>query len=200
MDKSRRKSDLNAKTYLIFSFGLNIEESEWVEEFSTTMKVWDSLQTHQEATLHVRETRIDIVVRKFEIFLMEEGETIDDVYVIFTTITNGLRSLGKTYTPHEKIKEIIRSLPNSWRPLVIAIIQSKDLKIMDMDEMIGTLRTHGVLLNEDKPIRKGKMIAFKSSEVQKEASNKYEIIEISKDQQLCEKEAKDELYLISKKI
>ncbi|KEH41937.1 hypothetical protein MTR_1g057800 [Medicago truncatula] len=111
------------------------------------MKVWDSLQTHQEATLHVRETRIDIVVRKFEIFLMEE-----------------------------------------------------DLKIMDMDEMIGTLRTHGVLLNEDKPIRKGKMIAFKSSEVQKEASNKYEIIEISKDQQLCEKEAKDELYLISKKI
>jgi hypothetical protein len=33
--------------------------------------------------------------------------------------------------------------------MVIAITQSKDLKIMEMDGTIGTLRTHEVLLNED---------------------------------------------------
>jgi hypothetical protein len=121
-------------------------------------------------------------VRKFEIFLMEEGETIYEIYARFTTITNGLRSLGKTYTPQEKIKEILRTLPNSCRPMVTTIIQSKDLKIMDMDELIGTLRAHEVFLSEEKSIRKGKMISFKSSEVHKEAANEYEIIEISKDQ------------------
>lgn len=45
--------------------------------------------------------------------------------------------------------------------MVTAITQSKDFKIMEMDEPIRTLRAHEVLLIEDKPIMKGKMIAFK---------------------------------------
>jgi len=49
--------------------------------------------------------------------------------------------------------------------MVRAITKSKDLKIMEMDERIGALRAHEVLLSENKPIRKGKLISFKAFEV-----------------------------------
>jgi len=96
-------------------------------------------------------------VRKFKIFLIEDSETIDEMYARFTTIINELRSLGKTYTTHEKIKKILRSLPSTLRHMATAITQSKDLKIIGMDELIGTLRARQVLLSEDNPIMKGKM-------------------------------------------
>jgi len=71
--------------------------------------------------------------------------------------------------------------------MVTAITQSKDLKIIEMDELIGTLRAHEILLDEDKPIMKGKMIAFKTSEVHKVITDEFEFMKNPKDQQLVTK-------------
>ena len=46
------------------------------------------MRIHHEGTSHVKETRIDIGVRKFEVFEMNENKTIDEMYARFTTIVN----------------------------------------------------------------------------------------------------------------
>ena len=56
--------------------------------FRSAKEVWDTLRIHYEGTSHVKETRIDIGVRKFEVFEMSENETIDEMYARFTTIVN----------------------------------------------------------------------------------------------------------------
>ncbi|XP_004514880.1 uncharacterized protein [Cicer arietinum] len=89
---------LNSKAQLILSCALSREESERVDEYDTTKKVWDTLQTHHEGTSHVKETRIDIGVQKFELFKINEGETIDEKYSKFTIIVNEMCSLGKAYS------------------------------------------------------------------------------------------------------
>ena len=73
-----------------------MEESERVDECDIAKKVWDTIKIHHEWTSHIKETRIDINVRKFEIFEMNEEETIDEMYFRFTSIVNELRSLGNT--------------------------------------------------------------------------------------------------------
>jgi len=80
-----------------------MEESERVDECDTAKKVWDTLKIHHEGASHIKETRMDIGVRKFKIFEMNEEETIDEMYYRFTFIVNELRSLGKSYTTHDKI-------------------------------------------------------------------------------------------------
>jgi len=72
-----------------------MEESERVDECKNAKEVWDTLRINREGTSHVRETRIDIGVKKFEVFEMNENETIDEIYARFTTIVNEMRSLGK---------------------------------------------------------------------------------------------------------
>jgi len=82
-----------------------MEESERVNECKNATEVWDTLSVHHEGTSHVKETRIDIGVRNFEVIEMRENETIDEMYARFTTIVNEMRSLGKAYSTHERIRK-----------------------------------------------------------------------------------------------
>ena len=89
---------LNSKARLFLSCALTMEESEGVDECNNAKEVWDTLRVHHEGTSYVKETRIDIGVRKFEVFEMSENETIDEMYARFTTIVNEMRYLGKAYS------------------------------------------------------------------------------------------------------
>ena len=67
---------LNSKARLFLSCALTMEECERVDECKNAKEVWDTLRIHHEGTSHVKETRIDIGVRKFEVFEMSENEPL----------------------------------------------------------------------------------------------------------------------------
>jgi len=69
---------------------LSREEFDRIQEFQNDKEIWDTLKIHHEGTSHVKETRIDIGVRKFELFEMKETESINEMFGRFTIITNEL--------------------------------------------------------------------------------------------------------------
>ena len=73
-------------------------------------EMWDKLQVIYEGTSEVRETKTNMLVSEYEAFHMKNNESISKMYAILTLITNGLKSLGKTYSEYELIKKILRSL------------------------------------------------------------------------------------------
>jgi len=73
---------------------------------------------------------------------MNEEENIDEMYFRFTSIINEVRSLGKTYSIHDKIRKILRCLPCTWRPMVTAITQTKDLNTLAFDDLVRSLKAH----------------------------------------------------------
>lgn len=87
---------------------------------------------------------------------MNEEENIDEMYSRFTSIVNELRSLGKIYSPHDRIRKILKCLSSTWRPMVTTIAQAKDLNTLTLEDLIGTLRAHELLLQEDKPLKRKK--------------------------------------------
>jgi len=48
--------------------------------------------------------------------------------------------------------------------MVTAITQAKDLNSLTLEELIGSLRAHEVILQGDKPARKVKSLALKASQ------------------------------------
>jgi len=54
-----------------------------------------------EGTNQVKQSRIERLVRKYELFEMSDKETVMDMYSRFTHITNELKSLGKLFTTKE---------------------------------------------------------------------------------------------------
>ncbi|GAV81452.1 LOW QUALITY PROTEIN: zf-CCHC domain-containing protein/UBN2 domain-containing protein, partial [Cephalotus follicularis] len=53
---------------------------------------------------------------EYELFMMHNDECISDMFTRFTTITNSLKNLGKSYSNQELLSKILRCLPKSWTP------------------------------------------------------------------------------------
>jgi len=192
---------LNSKAQLFLTCALSREEYDRVEECTTAKEIWEALKIHHEGTSHVKEERIDMGVKKFETFEMKEDETIDEMFARLTIIVNELRSLGKTYTVYERVRKILRSLPKIWRPMVTAITQAKNLKELQLEELIGSLRAHESILMEDKPPQKNRMIALKASQNSENQDEKSFSQDLeSNDDLINQSEDEVDLALISRKI
>ena len=72
------------------------------------------------------------------------------MFTRFTDIINGITSIGKIYTNVENVRKVLRSLPKSWETKVISIIEAKDLSKRSLDELMGSLLTHELIMQEGK--------------------------------------------------
>ncbi|KAH9726520.1 hypothetical protein KPL70_008287 [Citrus sinensis] len=130
----KRKASLNFKAMNALFCALDKKEFHRVSSCESANEIWHKLE------------------------VVYEGRTK------FTDIVNTLGALGKTFSNSEKVKKIIRSLPKEWRPKMTAIEEAKDLNVLPIDDLIGSLISY----KEDLAAEKGheekkKNIALKAS-------------------------------------
>ena len=162
---------LNAKAKHTLYCALHPSEFNRISSCDTAKQIWDKLEVTHEGTNQVKESRINMLVHDYEMFNMEIDESIPSMFTRFTNIINALKSLGKSYTNGEMVRKILRSLPKGWQPKVTAIQEAKDLNILELDELMGSLMTHEITMkSHDDHDKKKKGIAFKSSIKEDESS------------------------------
>jgi len=99
-------------------------------------------------------------MRKSKLLEMSDKETVMDMYSWFTHIINELKSLGKTFTSEELIRNNLRFLPQSWEPKVITIQEAKKMVKSyelrkngqvkkDRDLVLKALESEGSGLNDE---------------------------------------------------
>jgi len=98
----------NAKAKKLLYFGLGPDEYTRISECESAKDIWDALQVAHEGTNQLKQSRIELLMRKYELFEMGDRETIMDMYTQFTHITNELKSVGKTFTTEELVRKILR--------------------------------------------------------------------------------------------
>ena len=97
----------------------------------------------------------------YELFSIKDFEYIVEMFSRFMVIVNKLEALGKTYTEVEKFMKILRYLPKKWETKVTAIQEAKDLTKLSLEELIGSLMTYEINLNNYKKVEENKKsIAF----------------------------------------
>ena len=126
----------------------------------------DALQVAHEGTNEVKQSRIELLMRKYELFEMGDRETVMDMYTRFTHTTNELRSLGKSFTTEELVRKILRILPRTWEAKVTAIQEAKDMNKITLDELIGNLQTYELRKNsqQKEEQKKDRGLALKARE------------------------------------
>ncbi|GAV73189.1 DUF4219 domain-containing protein/UBN2 domain-containing protein [Cephalotus follicularis] len=167
-DDDRKKVQLNAKAKHVIICALNSNEFNRVSSCATAKEMWDRLEVTYEGTNQVKDAKINMLVREYEMFSMKENQNIFGMFVRFTNIINSLQSLNKCYTNSEMLRKILRCLPKSWMPKVTAIEEAKDLNTLPLEELLGSPMTHEMTIknhedDEEQDKKKKKVIAFKSS-------------------------------------
>nr|GEV40793.1 alpha/beta hydrolases superfamily protein [Tanacetum cinerariifolium] len=84
-----------------------------------------------------------------------------------------LRALDEGYSSKNYVGKFLRALHPQWRAKVTAIDESKDLTSLSLDELIGNLKVHKIIIKKDYEIVKAKVerksLALKAK---KESSDK----------------------------
>ena len=146
---------------------LSMGEFNRIRSCKTAKDIWNTLEVTHEGTNQVKESKISMLVHKYELFKMKHDESIKQMYTRFTDIINDLSSLGKEYTTSEIVRKILRSLPKQWEAKVTAIQEAKDISKLPLDELIGSLMTHEITMNQNLEdgvkTEKEKNLAFSSS-------------------------------------
>ncbi|KAH9658634.1 hypothetical protein KPL70_023569 [Citrus sinensis] len=115
---------------------LDKKEFHTVSNCESANEIWHKLEVVYEGTNQVKESKI----------------------------MNTLGALGKTFSNSEKVKKIITSLPKEWRPKRTAIEETKDLNVLPIDDLIGSLISYEEdLVAEKGHEEKKKNIALKAS-------------------------------------
>jgi hypothetical protein len=97
------------------------------------------LETTYEGTKIVKSTKLQMLISKFEEIKMLEDETFNEIYTRISDLRNSMVSLKKNVSDVKLIKKILRSLLERFRIKVATIEESKDLELMKIEELVGSL-------------------------------------------------------------
>uniref|UniRef100_A0A2C9UAP2 UBN2 domain-containing protein n=1 Tax=Manihot esculenta TaxID=3983 RepID=A0A2C9UAP2_MANES len=108
IDADWKKISANAKTLNILHCALNVIEYNHVSCYESAKEVWDKLEVTYKGTNQVKKSKVNLLIRDFEMFEIKPSETIVEMCTRFTDLMNLLKALNFTrYTHNELIRLLI---------------------------------------------------------------------------------------------
>ncbi|GJZ23457.1 hypothetical protein Tco_0560916 [Tanacetum coccineum] len=120
-------------------------------------QVWHILKLDDSKENQVKDNKIDLLVQQYKQFVISEDESIDSAFARFNTIITSLKALDEGYSSKNYVRKFLRALHPKWRAKVTAIEESKDLTSLSLDELIGNLKVHEMIIKKDSEIVKAKV-------------------------------------------
>ncbi|CAM8948309.1 unnamed protein product [Rhodiola kirilowii] len=125
-------------------------------------KAWDILQTAHEGTTKAKISRMETVTAKFEKLRMQEDETIADFNTRVLDISNEAFALGEPMSEEKLVRKVLRSLTKRFAMKALAVKEANDVKTIRLDELMGSLQTHEMDMNQENQLVKDKSIGLKA--------------------------------------
>ncbi|XP_075084847.1 uncharacterized protein LOC142168087 [Nicotiana tabacum] len=86
---------VNAKAKHLLYNAICGEVYEKISSFETAKEIWDKLEVTYEGTNKVKETRINLLGRDYELFQMKYGELVEEIFSRFSKILGDLKYFGR---------------------------------------------------------------------------------------------------------
>nr|XP_033512512.1 uncharacterized protein LOC117277205 [Nicotiana tomentosiformis] len=119
VDHKAIEKNFHAKKILVYGIGPN--EYNRISSCQSAKEIWEVLQTACEGTTQVKQSKIDMLTTKYELFKMKDDESIQDMHTWFTSIINELHSLGEIIPRNKLVRKILSVFPSSWESRVNVI-------------------------------------------------------------------------------
>ena len=110
----KNNANLDSKAMNALFCAMDKNEFNRVSTSSSSYQIWHTLEVTHEGTSKVKDSKISVLVHRFEMFKMNDKETIGEMFTRFTDIINSLIALGKVYTQVEMVRKLLRALTSDW--------------------------------------------------------------------------------------
>ena len=120
-------SNANSKALNVIFCGVSPDEFHQISHITVAKEARQILETTNEGTKKVKDTRLQMLTTQFEELRMSEDESFDSFYSKLNEVVIGKFNLGEKTEDSKVVRKILRSLPESFHAKVTAIEESKDL-------------------------------------------------------------------------
>ncbi|GJT55364.1 retrovirus-related pol polyprotein from transposon TNT 1-94 [Tanacetum coccineum] len=156
VDLKKRLGKNNEAKMVIYN-ALPRKEYERIFICNTARKIWKTLLITHQGNNQVKDNKIDLLVQQYEQFVISEDKSIDSAFARVNIIITSLKALDEGYSSKNYVRKFLRALHPKWRAKVMAIKESKDLTSLSLDELIGNLKVHEIIIKKDFEIVKVKV-------------------------------------------
>ncbi|GKB32355.1 retrovirus-related pol polyprotein from transposon TNT 1-94 [Tanacetum coccineum] len=129
-DDLKKRLVKNNEAKMVIYNALPRKEYERIFMCNTAKEIWKTLLITHQGNNQVKDNKIDLLVQQYEQFVISEDESIDSAFARFNTIITSLKALDE---------------------------ESKDLSSLSLDELIGNLKVHEMIIKKDSKIVKVKV-------------------------------------------
>ncbi|KAK4258396.1 hypothetical protein QN277_007851 [Acacia crassicarpa] len=143
--KESRKKDKKA-LFLIFQ-GVDESTFEKISDAKTSKNAWEILQKSCEGVDKAKRVRLQSLRAEFENLKMQNTEPVTDYVSRVQKVAKEMKRNGETLDDVRIIEKILRSLTRKFDYIVTAIEEAKDLSVMSIDELVGSLQAHEQRMN-----------------------------------------------------
>ncbi|GJV05195.1 zf-CCHC domain-containing protein [Tanacetum coccineum] len=155
-DDLKRRLAQNNEAKMVLYNASSKKEYERIFMCKTARDIWQSLLITHQGNSQVKDNKTDLLVQQYEQFTILEEKSIDSGFARFNTIITSLKALDEGFSSKNYVRKFLRALYQKWRANVMTIEESKDLSSLALDELIGNLKVHEVVMEKDLKFYKGK--------------------------------------------
>ena len=142
--RETKKNDVNA-LFIIQAIHETIFSR--IAAATTSKQAWSILQKEFQGDSKVITVELQSLRRDFETLLMTNGKSIAEFLSRAMTIVNQMRTYGEKISKETIVAKVLRSLTPKFDHVVAAIEEAKDLSILSVDDLMGSLQAHEARIN-----------------------------------------------------
>ncbi|XP_057802878.1 uncharacterized protein LOC131018175 [Salvia miltiorrhiza] len=196
------EANFNEKAmHAIYSF-VDMNMFNLIKNNTSAKEQWDILQRHCEGDTSVKETRLRLLTTKFENMKMDEGEDIKEYSKRILSVANECRELGDPISNRVLVSKALRTLPPRFEMKITTIETSQNVASLEFVDLMNTLRTYEMTLEERGLLHKKKAVAFNAgcSSTTTTSSHILQIRDLEDSEELEEIHEGDDVALITRKF
>ncbi len=109
----------------------------------TSHDIWTALELIHEGSKSVRNDRYDGLIKKFNTFVMNRNERVNDMYSRLNVLVEEIKALNvKKITDEDVVSKIISILPRSEYQVIATLLRQEDLENMTPADALGRIAAH----------------------------------------------------------
>jgi hypothetical protein len=120
-----------------------------IEGESTTKGAWDTLMNIYQGIEKAKTVKLQTLRRNFETMSMKDTETVDQFMTSVKNLVHKIRSQGEDIPDQKIVEKVLRSLPEKFNMVIVAIEELKDLTTFTIDQLLGSLLSHEARLQRE---------------------------------------------------
>lgn len=119
-----------------------------ISKSTRSNEAWDILEWYHEGDAKVKQIKLQLLRRKFELMQMEDEKKIVDYISMLINVVNQMKVCSGTISDKKIVEKIMITLSSRSAFIVVAIQESTDVNTLKIEELHSSLEAHELMVYE----------------------------------------------------